>query len=109
MNGFWHGAGDARNLSPMFRKDLINLLHNNAMSVTQIARLVGESPGDVADDLEHLLLRLKHTEYSAAITPARCRKCDFEFAAGKVRKPSSCPACHGTWLTGPRVSIERRS
>ena len=57
----------------MFRKDLIDLLHNNPMSMTQIARLVKESPGDVADDLEHLFLSLKHTEYSGAISPARCR------------------------------------
>ena len=30
----------------MFRKDLIDLLHNNPMSVTQIARFVKESPGE---------------------------------------------------------------
>jgi transcriptional regulator len=93
----------------VFRKDLIDLLHDNPMSVAQIARLVGESPGDVADDLEHLLLSLKHTDYWAAILPARCRKCGFEFSEGKLRKPSKCPACHSTWLTEPRVSLERKA
>ena len=93
----------------MFRKDLLDLLHNNPMSVTQIARLVGETPGDVADDLGHLLLSLKHTEYSATVMPASCRKCGFEFDGDKLRKPSKCPSCHSTWLSEPRVSIERRS
>ena len=93
----------------MFRKDLIKLLHDHPMSVQQVARLVGESPGDVADDLDHLLLSLKHTEYAAAITPARCRKCGFEFDRARLRKPSKCPACRGTWLTDPLVSIQRRS
>ena len=93
----------------MFRKNLIDLLHDKPMSVTQIARLVKESPDDVADDLEHLFLSLKHTEYSGAITPARCRKCGFEFAKDKLRKPSKCPECRSTWLTEPRVSIERKT
>jgi predicted Zn-ribbon and HTH transcriptional regulator len=91
----------------MFRKDLIDLLHEHPMSVTQIARLVRETPGDVEDDLEHLLLSLKHTDYSAAISPAQCRKCGFEFGEDKLRRPSKCPKCKGTWLTEPRVSIVR--
>ena len=56
----------------MFRKDLIEMLHGNPMTVSQIARLVDESPGRVADDLNHLLRSLKHTEYKAVVEPARC-------------------------------------
>ena len=44
----------------MFRKDLIQILLGNPMTVNQIARLVDESPGRVADDLNHLLRSLKH-------------------------------------------------
>ena len=94
---------------PMFRKDFITLLHDNPMSVTQIARLAGESRGAAAEHIEHLLLNLKHTEYSAAIVPARCRCCGFEFDEHKLRRPWKCPACHSTWLTEPRVSIERKA
>jgi predicted Zn-ribbon and HTH transcriptional regulator len=93
----------------VFRKNLIDLLQGNPMTVTQIARQFGQTPGDVADDLEHLLLSLKHSEYSATVLPASCRKCGFQFAADKLRKPSKCPSCHSTWLLEPRVSIERRS
>ena len=88
----------------MFRKDLINLLLDNAMSVAQIARMVGEPPGQIADDLNHLFRSLKHTEYKAIVEPARCRACGFEFSGAKVSKPSKCPDCRE-----PRVRIEQKT
>ena len=39
----------------MLRKELIDMLLGNSMSITQIARSVGESPARVVDDLRHLL------------------------------------------------------
>ncbi len=36
----------------MFRKDLIEVLLGNPMTVSQVARLENESPGRVADDLK---------------------------------------------------------
>lgn len=53
----------------MFRKDLIDILLGNPLSVAQIARLVDESPSRVADDLNHLFRSLKHTESH----PVGCR------------------------------------
>jgi hypothetical protein len=46
----------------MFRKDLIDLLLGNPMGVSQIARAVKESPSQIADDLQHLLRSLKHSD-----------------------------------------------
>ena len=89
----------------MFRKDLIPLLLDNPLSVPQIARLVGEIPNDVASDLQHLLKSLKHTDYIAIITPAKCKKCGFEFGTQKLSKPSKCPECQSTWLAEPKVEI----
>ena len=68
----------------MFRKNLIEMLKGNPMTVSQIARFVDESPGRVADDLNHLFRSLKHTEYKAIVEPARCRSCGFEFSAGEI-------------------------
>ncbi len=78
------------------------------MSVSQIARLVRESPHDVEDDLLHLINSLKHSEYLAVTEPARCRKCGFEFDASKLAKPSKCPACRSTWIFEPRVALRVR-
>jgi predicted Zn-ribbon and HTH transcriptional regulator len=89
----------------MFRKELIDLLLDNPMTVSQIARSVKESPGQIADDLQHLVRSLKHTDYKAVVEPARCRACGFEFSADKMTKPSKCPACRSTWLEEPRVAI----
>jgi len=93
----------------MFRKNLIEILLGNPMTVTQVARLVDESPGRVADDLGHLLRSLKHTEYKAVIEPARCRACGFEFSGEKLTKPSKCPECHSTWVLEPRIGIENKT
>ena len=68
----------------MFRRDLIDILRGNPMTVNQIARLVDESPSGVADDLNHLLRSLKHTEYKAVVEPARCRACGFQFSEEKL-------------------------
>lgn len=93
----------------MFRKDLIDLLLERERTVEDIARLLGERPGDVADDLEHLLKSLKHTPYQYTVQPATCRKCSFSFRAGKLKKPSKCPRCHGTWIQAARVCIHAQT
>ncbi len=93
----------------MFRKDLIDLLLGNPMSITQVARAVEESPGQVADDLKHLLRSLKHTNYRAVVSPAHCRTCGFEFSGEKLTKPSKCPDCHSTWVQEPKISIQQKS
>lgn len=95
----------ARFARRVFRKDLIPLLLGNPMSVAQLARLVGETPGDIESDLHHLLTSLRHTGYAAVIEPARCRKCGFEFGASKLAKPSKCPKCRSTWILEPRVAL----
>ena len=93
----------------MFRKNLIEILLRNPMTLSQIARLVDESPGRVADDLNHLLRSLKHTECKAIVEPARCRACGFQFSAEKFTKPSKCPECRSTWVLEPKIGIESKT
>ena len=93
----------------MFRKELIEILLGNPMTVNQIARLVDESLSRVADDLNHLFRSLKHTEYKAIVEPARCRSCGFEFSGEKLTKPSKCPECHSTWVLEPKIGIEGKT
>jgi hypothetical protein len=86
-----------------------SLLNGNPMTVSQIARLVEESPSQVADDLNHLLKSLKHTKHKALVEPACCRACGFEFSTEKLTKPSKCPECHSTWILEPKIGIESES
>ena len=91
----------------MFRKDLLDLLLENAMSVADIARLMEMHPRDVEDDLRHLLKSVKHKGYRAEVKPAQCRKCGFTFGQDKLRKPGKCPRCHATWLSEPKLKLLR--
>jgi predicted Zn-ribbon and HTH transcriptional regulator len=93
----------------MFRKDLIDMLMGNQMTVTAIARVVDEPPSRIADDLQHLLRSLQHMDYKALIDPAKCRACGFEFSPEKLTKPSKCPECRGTWILEPKIEIQRKS
>ena len=89
----------------MFRRNLIPLLLDRAMSLSQIAREVGESPKDVSDALHHLEKSLRHTEYEFVIDAAECRRCGFEFRTDKFTRPSKCPNCKGTWIAEPLFSV----
>jgi hypothetical protein len=92
----------------MFRRDLIPLLLDRAMTVHELSRAANQSENDTTADLEHLLRSLKHTEYKPVLDVAQCRKCGFEFGSERLRKPSKCPKCKGTWITGPRIQLARR-
>lgn len=89
------------------RKQLIDVLLNRPLSVRELARLTDLSPKEAADDLKHLFRSLKHTEFTAHVEPASCRKCGFTFGPDKLTKPSKCPECRSTWLTEPRISIQQ--
>ncbi|MHC4548592.1 MAG: transcriptional regulator [Planctomycetota bacterium] len=91
----------------MFRKDLIELLLDNPLSVADIARLKGAKLRDVESDLRHLFRSLKRDGYRVVIEPACCRKCDFVFREEKLLKPGKCPRCKGTWIDEPRIAVER--
>ncbi len=92
----------------MFRKDLLELLRDNPMSVAEIAREVRVPVKEVHDDLRHLLQSLRHTGQEMDVTPAQCRKCGFEFDAEKLTKPSKCPKCRATWIREPLIEIRNR-
>ena len=89
----------------MFRKDLIDLLLDNPMSVAELAREHKMQIKEIATDLEHLRKSLRHLAHSLVVTPARCRKCGFEFGAEKLTKPSRCSKCRATWISEPRVQV----
>jgi len=89
----------------MFRRNLIPLLRDHPMSLSQIARAVGEKPKEITDALSHLAQSLRHTEYDFVVDPAECRRCGFEFRTDKFTRPSKCPECKGTWIAEPLFSV----
>lgn len=93
----------------MFRRDLIPMLLDRELTVTEISRLADQKGKETSEDLQHLIKSLRHTEYQPVVTPAQCRKCGFVFGTDKLRKPSKCPKCSATWLTEPRIKIILKS
>lgn len=92
----------------MSRKQLIPILSGNPLTLRQLAQRLGLKPTEAEDDLRHLVKSLVHGEWKLVVTPARCRKCGFEFGPDKLHKPSKCPECQATWLTDPEMEIVRR-
>ncbi|HMJ89822.1 MAG TPA: hypothetical protein VK530_08395 [Candidatus Acidoferrum sp.] len=92
----------------MFRRDLIPLLLDRSMTLSEIAREVRETPKDVIDALSHLAKSSKHAEYDLVVESAECRKCGFEFAKDKLSRPGKCPKCKGTWIYEPRFTVKIR-
>jgi len=93
----------------MFRRDLIPLLLDRTMTLSEIAREVHETPKDVIDALAHLAKSSKHGDYDLVVDPAECRKCGFEFSADKLTRPGKCPKCKGTWIFEPRFTVRNRA
>ena len=92
----------------MFRRDLIPLLLDKKMSLSEIAREVHESPKEVIDALTHLAKSSRHADYQLVVTPAECRKCGFEFGSDKFSRPGKCPKCKGTWIYEPLFEVKQR-
>lgn len=92
----------------MYRKGLINMLQKHPMSLHDLCVILGSAPGDVEDDLRHLLKSLRNMPYRAVISPAVCRKCGFVFHKDRLRKPGKCPKCKGSWISEPLIGIEEK-
>lgn len=89
----------------MFRKELIDILLDNPMSIKEIAHLLELPVNEVEDDVQHLQKSIKHMEYHLEVTPARCHKCDFRFNKDKLHKPSKYPNCRSTWIYEPKIYV----
>jgi predicted Zn-ribbon and HTH transcriptional regulator len=90
---------------PTLRRELLQRLSGQARSVSALARELGLKRGDVEDDLRHALRSAEAAGYRVEVIPARCRSCGFTFDERKLSKPGKCPACRGTRLFEPQVTV----
>jgi predicted Zn-ribbon and HTH transcriptional regulator len=91
-----------------FRRQLIDLLSDEPRSASWLARELGVRRGDGEEDLSHALRSARAAGHQIEVIPARCKACDFVFAADKLTKPGRCPSCKGTRLFEPLIRVERR-
>ena len=83
----------------------MTLLTAEPRSVSWLARELGLRRGDVEEDVRHALRSARAAGHTIVVAPARCKDCGFTFAEDKLTKPGKCPACRGTRLFEPQISI----
>jgi predicted Zn-ribbon and HTH transcriptional regulator len=87
------------------RRHLVDLLSDQPRSISFLARELGMTRRDVEDDLRHAIRSARADGREIDVVPARCKACDFVFAAEKLVKPSRCPSCKGTRLYEPMIRL----
>ena len=90
----------------MIRRDLIEYLLDNPMSLQDLSKELGKHLKVVENDVEHLLKSIKHLGYKAVISPASCRKCGFTFTNNKLHRPGKCPQCKADGINAPLIEIK---
>ena len=90
----------------MYRKDLLKALSATPRSVSSIARELKLNRAEIEEDFRHLIRSARASGHRIVVQPARCRRCGYVFSEEKLTKPGKCPACRGTWLYEPQISVE---
>ncbi len=87
------------------RRELLDRLIDQPRSVSSLARELGLTRRNVADDLGQALRSAEAAGYRVEVMPARCRSCGFTFDTSKLSKPGKCPSCRGTRLFEPQIIL----
>ena len=75
-------------------------------SAGSLARELGLRRGDIEEELRHAIRSARAAGERVIVTPARCKQCGFVFDEEKLSKPGKCPACRGTRIFEPQISIQ---
>ncbi|MBW2969701.1 transcriptional regulator [Candidatus Woesearchaeota archaeon] len=86
------------------RKDIVELLSKQAMTLRELTEWFHADAKDVLVDLQHVARSLKKR---FVMDPSVCRNCGFVFKSReKLKRPSRCPECKNEKITEPVFSIE---
>lgn len=80
------------------RERIAELIRDNALSPSEIAKILEIPVKDVLEDLKHIAKSQKYG--NLLIMPARCKKCGYVFKA-YIKIPKKCPQCKSTWIDEP--------
>jgi predicted Zn-ribbon and HTH transcriptional regulator len=88
-----------------YRRDLLIVLRAGPRTASSLARELGLDRSDIKDELRHVLRSARAAGESIAIEPARCKSCGFVFDSDRLTKPGRCPACKGSRIFEPLISV----
>ena len=93
-------------MSETVRQKIIAALEEGECTAKEISGLIGIAEREVYEHLEHIRKTVQHKNAHFVIIPARCLHCDYVFSKrDKLKKPSKCPACRGTFIEEPLYRI----
>ena len=87
------------------RKELIEALTSGPHSPSSLSRLMGIERRDIEEELLHAIRSARAAGHGVSIVPARCKACGFLFGEDRLTKPSRCPACKGSRIFEPLISL----
>ena len=88
-----------------YRKDVIAALMDGPRTASSLARELGLDRRDIEGELRHVLRSAQAAGRVVDIAPARCKTCGFVFDTDRLTKPGRCPACKGSRLYEPLISL----
>jgi hypothetical protein len=91
-----------------FRRHLLDLVSTEPRTASSLARELGLDRRDMEADLRHMIRSARAAGHLVRVEPARCKACGFMFDESKLTKPGKCPACRGSRLLEPLISVQRR-
>jgi predicted Zn-ribbon and HTH transcriptional regulator len=90
------------------RKEIIDRLKENKMSIREIALHYHITTEEVATDLMHIGKSIYPRQELRMEIPV-CRTCGFQFKErAKLKPPSKCPKCRHEKITEPKFWIEEQ-
>jgi hypothetical protein len=88
------------------RKEIIELLSKEKMSIRELALYFRITTDEAADDLLHVA-RSIYPKQELKMDISICKKCGFMFKERtKLKPPSKCPKCRHEKITEPKFWIE---
>ena len=89
------------------RKEIIEMLEKDRMTVKQLADLFRVEPKFILEDLKHISISLKNVHKKLKEQFSVCNVCGYEFRSReKMSRPSKCPKCRAEDITEPVFWIE---
>jgi predicted Zn-ribbon and HTH transcriptional regulator len=86
------------------RRDLMQILRE-PRSLSSLARELGLRREDVEDDVRHAIRSARAAGGRVEVVPARCKACGYLFDEERLTKPGKCPACRGSRILEPQISV----
>lgn len=88
------------------RKQIIDLLNEDAMSAIEISQELGIREKEVYEHLPHIARSVEAQGKKLIIIPSRCLKCGYVFEDRKrFTRPGRCPRCRETLIQRPTYEI----